>query len=53
MEDVKKSCGAVERDFKFWMPLDVAVEKAGTKQMRVGGIASDESAPDLGRTSVC
>lgn len=47
MEDVKKSCGAVERDFKFWMPLDVAVEKAGTKQMRVGGIASDESAPDL------
>ncbi len=48
-ENICKGCGATERDFKFWMPLSIteSVDKAGTKQMRVAGIASDENSPDL------
>jgi len=38
-------CGATEKDFKFWMPLEVIKGKEG--EMRVAGIASDENAKDM------
>lgn len=38
-------CGAVEKDFKFWMPLEVTKSSKG--DMRIGGIATDENAQDL------
>ena len=38
-------CGAIEKDFSFWMPLDVVKGKEG--EMRVGGIATDEAAKDI------
>jgi hypothetical protein len=41
----EKVCGAVEKDFQFWMPLDVV--KAPGGEMRVGGIATDEGSSDI------
>lgn len=41
----KGNCGAKERDFSFWMPLDI--EKGKDNEMRVYGCASDENAEDL------
>lgn len=38
-------CGAIEKDFSFWMPLDVVKGKEG--EMRVGGVATDETAQDI------
>jgi hypothetical protein len=38
-------CNAVEKEFKFWMPLEVTKSSKG--DMRIGGIATDENAPDL------
>jgi hypothetical protein len=38
-------CSAVEKDFKFWMPLEVTKSSKG--DMRIGGIATDENAQDL------
>ena len=38
------SCGAKERDFSFWMPVDLV---RGGESPRIGGIASDETAKDL------
>lgn len=35
----------MEGEFKLWMPLDIV--KADGKEMRIGGIASDETAEDL------
>jgi len=39
-------CGATEKDFSFWMPLEIT---KGNKEgeMRIGGVASDENAEDL------
>jgi hypothetical protein len=45
MTEEKQVCGATERDFQFWMPLDVI--KAPQGEMRVGGIATDEQSPDI------
>src|SRR4030042_5106816 len=39
------SCLAAERDFSFWMPMEVT--KSSNGDMRIGGIATDESASDL------
>jgi|GEM_PF-3597900 hypothetical protein len=41
----KGGCGAIERDFSFWMPLEVVKGQKG--EMRIGGIASDEESHDL------
>lgn len=38
-------CDANEKDFKFWMPLDVV--KAPKGEMRIGGVATDEESPDI------
>lgn len=38
-------CGAIEKDFSFWMPLDIVKGKEG--EMKVGGVASDETAQDI------
>ena len=38
-------CSFVEKDFSFWMPLDVVKGKEG--EMRVGGVATDETAQDI------
>lgn len=37
-------CGSKERDFSFWMPVELV---RGGEQPRIGGIASDETAADL------
>ena len=38
------SCGAKERDFSFWMPVELV--RSG-ENPRIGGVASDETAQDL------
>jgi len=43
-EKLCKGCGE-EKDFEFWMPLEVVKGKEG--EMRIGGVASDEHAKDL------
>jgi len=39
------ACSIPEKDFEFWMPLDIV--KAPSGEWRIGGIASDENAEDL------
>lgn len=41
----KMICEAKERDFEFWMPLEVQKSKEG--EMRIRGVASDENGQDL------
>lgn len=38
-------CGATERDFQFWVPMEVIKSEKG--DMRIGGIATDENSEDL------
>jgi hypothetical protein len=51
MEELRKGdfpqgkCGATERDWKAWVPLEVVKSSKG--DMRIGGIATDENAKDL------
>jgi len=41
MEELCKSCGAEDKDFQFFMPVDIEKGKEG--EMRISGVASDES----------
>jgi hypothetical protein len=38
-------CGSVEKDWKAWIPLEIAKSSKG--EMRIGGIATDEDGMDL------
>ena len=38
-------CGSTEKDWAFWMPLNIV--KASKDEMRIGGIATDEDGMDL------
>jgi len=38
-------CGAIERDFSFFMPLEIV--KSKDDSMRIGGVATDEAGEDL------
>jgi hypothetical protein len=39
------TCSAVEKDFRFWMPMETVKSNKG--DMRIGGIATDEDAQDI------
>jgi hypothetical protein len=45
MVEKNLSCGSIERDFEFWVPMGIV--KSEKEEMRIGGIATDENTEDL------